>query len=136
MLFNNDAPMCFDRAHRLGGIKKNAKHPRPVIVKFTFYRNKEHVLSQGYKLKGYREGMSEDFSKATLSEHKELAKYGKTAKDSNLIKGYRIKYRTISAQHVNPRDVEKTFNKAYSLQFIKKNPDNWHTYTGRDAKTI
>ena len=136
ILDQDDNPMQFDRAHRLGARKKNVTRPRPIIVKFTFYKGKEFVYRQGHRLRGYIENMSEDFSKSTLMEHKELAKFGKTAKDNNLIRGYRITYRRMSVQHTNPSDTEKSFYKTYSLQFINKHAQSWYTFTDRDTKTI
>ena len=56
-----------ERVHRLGPKKPgNEDKPRPIICRFSSYKDKEHVLKHSFKLKGTRFGISEDFSKATL----------------------------------------------------------------------
>lgn len=40
---NITTDILFDRVHRLGKFKQNQLYPRPVIAKFTNYKDKEHV---------------------------------------------------------------------------------------------
>ena len=69
-----------DRAHRLGKRTPECLNkPRPIIVKFTFYKLKQFILRNGYKFKNSPVNMSEDFSRETLDVHKKLYTHGKHA---------------------------------------------------------
>ena len=57
----------FDRAHRLGPIsKKREGKTRPIIVRFTYYRQKEEILVRGSYLRDSKVNMSEDYSRTTI----------------------------------------------------------------------
>ena len=48
----DDAPdMIFDRAHRIGLFNKKNKDPRPIVVKFHYYRDREIVRKRSYECK-------------------------------------------------------------------------------------
>ncbi|KAH9373502.1 hypothetical protein HPB48_003454 [Haemaphysalis longicornis] len=66
----------FDRVHRLGRYKEGSN--RPVIAKFTFFKDKQEVLSSARKLKGTTFSISEDFSLATRQKRKKLYDFAKT----------------------------------------------------------
>ena len=56
--------ICIERAHQLGK-KKDDNKPRPIIAKFTFHEDKEHILFIAYKLAGTGLGISQDFPQET-----------------------------------------------------------------------
>lgn len=63
------------RAHRLGSFVPNKC--RPVIVKFTFFKVKETILSRRAKLKGTNISLQEDYCKGTRLSRKKLLDFGK-----------------------------------------------------------
>ena len=70
--------ISIERAHRLGKRKENKS--RPIIVKFSFHRDKERILSNAYKLAGTGFGISQDFPQEIVAIRKELVKVMKEAK--------------------------------------------------------
>ena len=56
--------ICIERAHRLGKREDDNK-PCPIIAKFTFHEDKEHILFIAYKLAGTVLGISQDFPQET-----------------------------------------------------------------------
>ena len=56
--------ICIERAHRLGK-KKDDNKPHPIIAKFTFHEDKEHILFTACKLAGTGLGISQDFPQET-----------------------------------------------------------------------
>ena len=56
--------ICIEKAHRLGKRKDDNK-PCPIIAKFTFHEDKEHILFIAYKLAGIGLGISQDFPQET-----------------------------------------------------------------------
>ena len=119
-----DSTFHFDRAHRLGPYRQSANRPRPIIVKFTYYLDKEYVLRNAKKLATSPINVSEDFSRATMVMHKKLAGYGKKAKENKEIDNYQIRYRKISAKFTNGVSEQVSF-KTYSLGFIEEHPLDW-----------
>lgn len=61
---------------RLGRYKEGSN--RPVIAKFTFFKDKQDVLSSARKLKATTFSISEDFSLATRQKRKKLYDFAKT----------------------------------------------------------
>jgi len=124
---NEDPYMVLDRAHRLppGRPKAGATKPRPIIVKFTYYRDKERVLSERKKLSGSALAMSEDYSKTTLEMHRELVQHAKKAKEAlpDQITSFRITYRRVTLryeQHSKP-----AFFRSFNLKDISSN-QQWY----------
>ena len=115
----------FDRVHRLGPKRAGQDRPRPIIARFSSYKDKEWVLKQDYKLKNSRFGVSEDFSKPTLQIRSELITKGKIVKDKHeFIKGYRLTYRRLSLKYENP-ETGNIYYRSFSLKDTKSNP-NWY----------
>jgi small-conductance mechanosensitive channel len=50
-----------DRSHRIGRKREDQRKPRPIVVKFNFHRDREHVRLNAKKLKGTNIGVSEQF---------------------------------------------------------------------------
>ncbi|KAH6928409.1 hypothetical protein HPB50_015502 [Hyalomma asiaticum] len=64
-----------ERAHRLGAFKHGKN--RPIIVKFAHFKDKDHILSEGGKLKGTACGISEDFPPHTRLARRRLVEFAK-----------------------------------------------------------
>uniref|UniRef100_A0A6M2CRQ2 Putative endonuclease-reverse transcriptase n=1 Tax=Rhipicephalus microplus TaxID=6941 RepID=A0A6M2CRQ2_RHIMP len=65
-----------ERAHRLGR-HKPGQH-RPVIVKFTSFKTKETILSNGKKLKGTTHEIGQDFSRSVQNARKHLIAFARS----------------------------------------------------------
>ena len=138
-----DIPM--DRVHRIGRKQNDTgSKPRPVIVKFTYYKDKEHIIRNGHKFKNSVANCSEDFSRNTLEIHKELRQHAKAAQEKiscnegeiNTIKHFKVTYRrvvlTYTANKNNPS--APVFTRSFSLKYIRDNtkwymPPKRNTYS-------
>ncbi|XP_072142129.1 uncharacterized protein [Dermacentor andersoni] len=69
------SPNDIERAHRLGRHSKDRK--RPIIVKFTFFKTKESILSKGSKFKGTDYSVGEDFSRRVQNCRKHLVAFAR-----------------------------------------------------------
>ena len=112
----------FERVHRLGPKRNNSEgKPRPIICRFSSYKDREHVLRNSFKLKGTHYGIAEDFSKATLSVRNELVAKGNLAKEqSSLVKGFRVAYRRLILKYEDPKS-KAVFFRGYSLSDTRIN---------------
>ena len=78
-----DNEVWIDRAHRIGRKSpENGTRPRPIIVKFTYFKQKKLIIASGNKFRHSHVNVSEDFSRETLGIHKELRYHGKQAKEA------------------------------------------------------
>lgn len=68
----------FERVHRLGRYSPGKK--RPIIAKFTFYKDKQKVLASAFKLKGSTVSIGEDFSPPTRLARRKLVEFAKIQK--------------------------------------------------------
>ena len=110
-----------DRAHRIG--KKSPGKHRPVVVRFTYYKDKEWILSQAKLLKGSPIKISEQYSKATLTINRELFEACKVAKSTDgRIKGFFINYRY--ARLIYGDGAKKT-TRNFNIDAINKS-DTWY----------
>ena len=69
-----------ESAHRPGKRNVNGKKPRPIIAKFSFYKNKEFILSNVLILAGTVFGISQDFPQEIVEVRRGLVKVLKEAK--------------------------------------------------------
>ena len=69
-----------ERTHRLGRKKEDNKPRPPIIVKFSFHKDKERILSNAHKLAGTGYGISQDFPQEIVEIQKGLIKVIKEAK--------------------------------------------------------
>ena len=86
-----------DRSHRIGKKREGNRKPRPIVVKFNYHQDREHVRLNAKKLKGTNIGVSEQFPeeiesvrKALYPELKKAKAEGKRAKlvrDKLIIEG-------------------------------------------------
>lgn len=61
----------FDRAHRL----RSSKGPPPIIVRFTYFKDKERVLKERTKLKDTNIFVNEDFTMSVRDTRRKLAPF-------------------------------------------------------------
>ena len=71
--------ISIERAHRLGKVREDNK-PRPIIVKFSFHKDKERILAKRRTLAGTNFGLSQDFPREIVDIRKELIKVMKDAR--------------------------------------------------------
>ena len=65
--FKPESHIYIDRAHRLGRFKTDqSSRPRPIIVGFCFFKDKQYILANGRYLKDCDVNISEDYSKKHL----------------------------------------------------------------------
>ncbi|CAN8028825.1 unnamed protein product, partial [Ixodes persulcatus] len=68
-------PDSIERAHRIG--KFNTEKKRPIIVKFSRFKEKDRILSSGFKLKGTPFSVGEDFSISVRHARRKLIEFAK-----------------------------------------------------------
>ena len=130
--FHDDYRIHIDRAHRLGKKSPTNERPRPIIVRFTYFKDKQDIIKNGKKLKDCSINMSEDFSKATIEIHKKLRKVAKDAKEFKFshpnmaITNFKVTYRRVILTYTTNKAVKTapTFNRGFSLPYIEGN-NNW-----------
>ena len=140
--FRADYHIYIDRAHRLGHFDANRPRPRPIIVRFSFFKDKQSVISNGRLLKNSNENISEDYSKITLEEHKQLRNHGKMAKEKMFVQEnentaivyYKVTYKRLVLTYTTNRhnqDAQK-FTKSFSLNYINGNR-HWYLPAKRNS---
>ncbi|XP_077501507.1 uncharacterized protein LOC144112581 [Amblyomma americanum] len=67
-----------ERAHRIG--KYDPEKCRPVMVKFTLFKDKQQIIGNGIKLKGTNYAVREDFSFQTRLARRKLIEFAKPQK--------------------------------------------------------
>ena len=73
----------FDRVHRLGKFRPNKNYPRPIIAKFTNYKDKENVRRAAQKpLIGTQFRVNEHFPQEIENKRKQLYPEAKRARQS------------------------------------------------------
>ena len=71
----------FDRVHRLGKFNRNHKYPRPIIAKFTYFKDKEYVKQTAYRqLRNTNYRVSEQFPQEMANRRKVLFNVAKQAR--------------------------------------------------------
>ena len=125
-----------ERAHRLGKRDLHNDRPRPIIVCFSYFKQKQEIIKNGNRFKNCNINVSEDYSRETLEEHKKLRSLGKHAKEhfrdnTKEIKHYKVTYKrlvlTYSTDKQNPS--ASTFIKTFTLRDTSTDPDNWFVPT-------
>ena len=71
--------ISIERDHRIG---KPSTTPRPIIAKFSFFKDKEYIRSKARNLKGTKYSLAEDFPKEIVERRKELLPNLREAKAS------------------------------------------------------
>lgn len=74
--------VVLERTHRIGKPRNgNSTRPRPIVVKFLRYKDKEAVLERGKYLKGTNNYLNEGFPEAVHQKRKELMPALRAARD-------------------------------------------------------
>ena len=129
--FKPESHIYIDRAYRLGRFKTDqSSRPRPIIVRFCFFKDKQYIIANGRNLKDCKVNISEDYSKITLDEHKMLRKHGQNAKETlasqeneKAITFYKVAYKRLIVTYTTNRhkaDAPK-FTKSFTLNHINDN---------------
>ena len=71
--------ISIERAHRVGKPRSDGK-PRPIIAKFSFFKDKSYVLSKAPTLAGTNFGVSSDFPKEIVDIRKSLLPHLRAAR--------------------------------------------------------
>lgn len=82
-----------ERVHRLG--KFTAEKNRPIIAKFTSFKDKDNILSRANKLKGTDYAIGEDFSFSTRLARRKLVSFAR-----NLDKPFKL---TVDKLHIDKK---------------------------------
>ena len=102
----------FDRVHRLGRFRPGQSRPRPIVAKFTFYRDKEYVRQEAPKvLIGTGYSVNEQFPQEIETRRKVLYPVAKSARQnqSNKVRLVRDKL-YINGQLYLPEQTTDTTN--------------------------
>ena len=110
-----------DRAHRLG--RRTEEKTRPIIVKFTYYKEKEEIKKNAKNLAGSGLTLCSDYSKQTTEVNKKLYRCAKLARQENPdIKKFYVNYKYVTLVYsVQNRIFRRNFN----LKQIMDNPNGW-----------
>ena len=123
-LCDNQSMISLDRAHRLGPHKSGNNRPRPIIVRCTYYKDKDWIIRSANKhFKDSPVNVSEDYSKPTISEHRSLISKAKRAKENGLgdsrfsILNYRLGYRRVTLTYSSNKNKPDApvFRKSFTL---------------------
>ena len=111
-------------------------------MKFTYYKDKEHIIKNGHKFKDSVVNCSEDYSKNTLEIHKKLWQHAKTAKETlsyqdeqiKTIKYFKITYRRVVLTYTTDKNnpTAPTFIKSFTLKHIQEN-SKWYLPSQRNT---
>ena len=139
-ILDGEDTIWIERAHRLGRRKPGIDKPRPVIVCFSYFKQKQEIIRNGAQFKNSSINVSKDFSREMLEEHRKLRTYGDNAKlaynnDMKAIKYYKVTYRRLVVTYtVNKSDPNAaTFVRSFTLRDIAQNPGTW--FIPRDMRT-
>ena len=99
----------FERVHRLP-TRRNSQtrtKPRPIIAKFSFYQDKEYVMSKVKNLKGTGIGISHDYPKEIDVIHEKLYPVLKKAKQGKQSAFFKVDKLIINGQVYRGVETEK-----------------------------
>ena len=97
--------ISFERVHRVGKPSASGGKPRPLIAKFTLYRDKEFVLSKAKNLRGTDFAIARDFPKEIADERGRLVPFSKDAKDNGQVAKLTYNKLYINGQLFKPQTV-------------------------------
>ena len=122
-----------DRAHRLGKPQNNKK--RPIIARFTYYKDKTSVLNAVRRTdasaRGF--GVSEDYCKQTYDLRRQLMTHLTFAKEQDTRISGHLSYKTLVLKfNVN----DKFIYSRVSLYDIQCNPHTWFTIDFKKRDTV
>ena len=99
----------FERVHRLPTRhnRQTRTKPRPIIAKFSFYQDKEYVMSKVKNLKGTGIGISHDYPKEIDVIHEKLYPALKRAKQEKQSAFFKVDKLIINGQVYRGAETEK-----------------------------
>ena len=97
--------ISFERVHRVRKPSASGGKPRPLIPKFTFYRDKEFVLSKAKNLRGTDFAIARDFPKEIVDERRRLVPFLKDAKENGQVAKLIYNKLNINGQRFKPQTV-------------------------------
>ena len=122
----------FERVYRIPTRQKQQQRsdpnskPRPIIVKFSFFQDKEFVWSFVKNLKGSGIAIENDYPREIDDIHKKLYPVFKQAKPQNNTAYFKVDKLIINGQIY--RGVEVNNHQIYTMAYL------WHRRSGRRAK--
>lgn len=115
------AMIKIDRAHRIG--KKVNGRNRPIVVRFTYFKDKVTILKNSKQLKNTPIRISEQYCKTTMKINEDLFRACKTAKEADSrIKRFWINYRYCRVLY---NTGSKEFSKNFNIRDVSDSP-NWY----------
>ena len=103
---------------------KNKDKPRPIIVRFSYYKEKELVWKNARQLRDTNITISQDFSKKTSDINKQIYNAAKTARDEcDYITRFYLNYKYVTMVYNKSNRVVR---KNYNLGDIVNNPHDWY----------
>lgn len=122
-MFEKTTGVFFDRVHRFG--RRSTNRPRPIIAKFTSFKQKQYVIENSSKFSSSPINVSEDYSRPTVAIRRSLFDSAKNVKDKcqSIIKT-RVQYKRLVVTYLNS-DSDKTFVRSFALKDIQERPNDW-----------
>ena len=112
--------MSYERSHRLG--RRKPGKTRAIIVKFTFHKDKQHIImnSKNMKDSSNKVSINEDFCAETIAVRKQLWQAAKSARDTYKHATYeithvRLAYLNVVLSYFNHK-TEKYITRSFSLR--------------------
>lgn len=102
----------FERVHRIGQSTNVKNKARQIVAKFTFFKQRNLVLTNSAKFKGTKIWISEDYPQAVKNDRKQLMPFLLAARRSEKVTSCSLK---IDKLYIN--------KKQYSVQTMDKIPD-------------
>ena len=131
-IFPPNDEIFVERAHRLGRRKpENSTKPQPIVVCFSYYKQKEFIIKNAACFRSSPVNVSEDYSRETLDEHRKLHQLGLHAKETfqdptKAIKRFKVNYKRLTITYCLDKNNSSspTFVKSFLLKDIV-NTQNW-----------
>src|SRR5258705_3380360 len=105
-LFNPNNPPKFDRVHRLGTYRQG--QCRPIIARFTQFKDKSEILFKAKNLKGSSFNIAEDFSAETRQIRRELYPFLMEARSKGKKASYAVDKLKIEGKQYELADLKKS----------------------------
>lgn len=126
----------FDRAHRLGRFSRTQLFPRPIVVKFTYYKDKERIRQLASKeLKDSNYWIKEQYPKEMEDKRKQLYPVANDARKNpeNKVRLVRDKLFINHEQYIP--EVQTTIKPRDTMQNSARNYENRNSRVPRNNET-
>ncbi|WAR28630.1 hypothetical protein MAR_014334, partial [Mya arenaria] len=139
---NVEREILFDRVHRLGKYNRNHQYPRPIIAKFTFYKDREYIRQTAHSsLGGTDYYVKEQFPPEIESERKLLYGPAREARENKENKVRLVKDKLyINGQRYAPKERPNNPLNRQNEQFRSDNNSfqrtaRWSSNVNREERT-